>query len=376
MVVQIEHQVVGLLVDAVSDILTVDRSGIQPTPDVASDDGQAVRPRGAGHRRPDDQPDRARPRSAAARKARRHDAGATSRDREATGSRAPRAGEFVMTGSDFRQIAAMLHADAGIYLPKSKATLVYSRLAKRLRALGLKVFATIARSSPSADGADERQADARGADDQRHRASSASRTISNICATQVLPPLVERRARGGASASGRRPVRTAPNPIRSALTLLSLMPDAAVLRHQGSRHRHRSQHGRRGRARRLSATAPLQPVPADLRQRWFAPARDDDGKAWSVADEALRSIVAFRELNLIGDWPMRGKFDAIFCRNVVIYFEETTQARVWSRFAPLLAPRRPALHRPFGTADGGRRGPVRRRRHHDLSPERRERAPK
>ena len=54
-----------------------------------------------------------------------------------------------------------------------------------------------------------------------------------------------------------------------------------------------------------------------------------------VSDE-VRALVTFNELNLIGDWPMKGQFSAIFCRNVAIYFDDDTQSRLWSRFAPLL----------------------------------------
>jgi chemotaxis protein methyltransferase CheR len=49
-------------------------------------------------------------------------------------------GEFAFTTADFKKIAALLYAQAGISLPETKATLVYSRLAKRLRALGMKTF--------------------------------------------------------------------------------------------------------------------------------------------------------------------------------------------------------------------------------------------
>ena len=79
----------------------------------------------------------------------------------------------------------------------------------------------------------------------------------------------------------------------------------------------------------------LSPVPASGRKH-FAPVAGAPGQF--SADASLRRLVSFRELNLIGDWPMRGKFDVIFCRNVVIYFDDATQERVWGRFTPILNP--------------------------------------
>jgi chemotaxis protein methyltransferase CheR len=79
----------------------------------------------------------------------------------------------------------------------------------------------------------------------------------------------------------------------------------------------------------------VQPVPADLRNRWMT--RDRDAGTWQVSPD-LRSIITFNALNLMGDWPMRGAFDAIFCRNVAIYFDNPTQVRLWARFRRVLAP--------------------------------------
>jgi len=51
----------------------------------------------------------------------------------------------------------------------------------------------------------------------------------------------------------------------------------------------------------------------------------------------LRSLVTFKPLNLLADgWPLDGQFDAIFCRNVMIYFDKPTQRTILSRFVPLM----------------------------------------
>ena len=54
--------------------------------------------------------------------------------------------------------------------------------------------------------------------------------------------------------------------------------------------------------------------------------------------QAAHELVAFKQLNLITEWPMKGPFDAIFCRNVAIYFDKPTQGMVFGRFGKLLAP--------------------------------------
>lgn len=53
--------------------------------------------------------------------------------------------------------------------------------------------------------------------------------------------------------------------------------------------------------------------------------------------QAVRNLVSFKPLNLMSDWPLRGPFDAIFCRNVAIYFDRPTQARLFERLGEKLA---------------------------------------
>lgn len=60
------------------------------------------------------------------------------------------------------------------------------------------------------------------------------------------------------------------------------------------------------------------------------------GEDFFRVKENLRSLISFKELNLLKEWPMKQSFDAIFCRNVVIYFDAETQASLWPRFHNIL----------------------------------------
>ncbi|MGO9132976.1 MAG: CheR family methyltransferase [Methylovirgula sp.] len=245
-------------------------------------------------------------------------------------------GEFPMTAADFRQIATMLHADAGIHLPESKATLVYSRLAKRLRALGLKSFRDYCELiSDQSGGADERQQMLAALTTNVTRFFREPHHFEHL-RKEVLPPLIDVAKRGGRVRIWSAACSNGAEPYSIALTVLSVLPNASSLDVKILATDIDPNMIAEGSAGRYDDGA-LQPVPSDLRLRYFTASRGDEGKSWQ-ANDALRSLITFRELNLIGNWPMRGKFDAIFCRNVVIYFEDATQAKLWTRFVPHLAP--------------------------------------
>jgi chemotaxis protein methyltransferase CheR len=243
-------------------------------------------------------------------------------------------GEFLFTLNDFRAISAMLHGDTGIDLPESKATLVYSRLAKRLRLLGLESFRDYCKLVDGNDGADERVLMLAALTTNVTRFFREPHHFEHL-KTKVLPPLIQKAKAGGKVRLWSAACSSGQEPYSMALTLLSLLPDAANYDIKILASDIDPKIVAEAREGVYSASA-LEPVPAGMRDRWFTQVQGHRGeKSWSAKSE-LHNLISFRELNLIGTWPMKGKFDAIFCRNVVIYFNDDTQARVWSRFTPLL----------------------------------------
>lgn len=82
----------------------------------------------------------------------------------------------------------------------------------------------------------------------------------------------------------------------------------------------------------------LVDIPAELRRQYFESGSDGSRDRFRARPE-LGRLIAFRQINLIADsWPIHAKFDLIFCRNVLIYFDRDTQIRIVSRMADLLAP--------------------------------------
>jgi chemotaxis protein methyltransferase CheR len=78
----------------------------------------------------------------------------------------------------------------------------------------------------------------------------------------------------------------------------------------------------------------VQPIPPKFRRKYVTEQPDGRGSM----SKTLRSLITFKPLNLLDDWPVHGPFDVVFCRNVVSYFDKPTQRRLFDRYADVLRP--------------------------------------
>ena len=240
-------------------------------------------------------------------------------------------GEFAFTIGDFRKIAALIYQMAGITLPEAKATLVYSRLAKRLRTLGLRSFSEYCELVESNAGEVERGSMLTALTTNVTRFFREPHHFEHLRKT-VIEPLAPAIRAGRRLRIWSAGCSTGQEPYSIALTLLDVIPEAARLDVKilaTDIDRNVIATARQG----IYTEDLLEGVSLAQRDRWLE--RTSGG--WEVGP-AARSLVSPRELNLMAQWPMAGQFDVIFCRNVVIYFDEPTQERIWSRYASKLVP--------------------------------------
>ena len=81
----------------------------------------------------------------------------------------------------------------------------------------------------------------------------------------------------------------------------------------------------------------LDGIPIHLRNKYFSKGNGKNINSVKVS-EKLMELITFKQLNLLDEWPMKGPFDIIFCRNVIIYFDKETQLCLFRRYFDLLAP--------------------------------------
>ena len=239
-------------------------------------------------------------------------------------------GEYPLTRRDLAEIAAMIYSDAGISLNESKASLVYSRLSKHIRALGLPGFRDYCQlvSSPAGSAARREMLS--------HLTTNFTRFFRENhhfehLRDEVLPGLLARAKAGGRVRIWSAACSDGQEPYSIALTVLALMPNAAdfdfkilatdidpkIL----------------GLARAgVYDEAALETVSPAMRKQWFQEVEVQGRRKFQI-DDRVKRLITFNELNLMAQWPFKGTFDVIFCRNVVIYFDEPTQVKIWSRFA-------------------------------------------
>lgn len=239
----------------------------------------------------------------------------------------------MISDSDFVQLTTLIRERTGIFLPPGKKPLLAARLSERIRALGLASYAEYHQHVLAAGSAElSRMTDAVCTNETRF-----FRDTEQL--DHIERKLIPRWAK---APEGKRRIRvwsagcsTGEEPFTIAMLLLARLPvdqgfSIEVLASDIS-----GQALDRARAARWS-TQRMQEIPEAYRQRFF---EVDPGTGDHAPTPELRNVVRFQRFNLY-DWyyPVTGKFDLIFCRNVLIYFDTETRAGVTRRLVERLAP--------------------------------------
>jgi chemotaxis protein methyltransferase CheR len=247
---------------------------------------------------------------------------------------APRAREFAFGNEDFEALRKLVKDLTGINLSDQKRELVYGRLARRLRTLGLRTFAEY-RDLLSSDGG-------------REISELCNAITTNLTAffreghhfdylrEQVLKPLAAQSAATRRVRIWSAGCSTGEEAYSLAMTVIEALPDlprwdvkilATDLDSDVLERAHRGVYA----ADRVRALGPQR------LSRFFVERRAREGLCYEVAPE-LTALITFKQLNLMHHLPMKGPLDAIFCRNVVIYFDKDTQRELFARVAYLQRP--------------------------------------
>ncbi len=231
---------------------------------------------------------------------------------------------------EFRIIAGIVYDVAGIKLATGKEGLVRARLQKRLRALELDAFGPYVALVQSPGGKGEL---AEMVDLLTTNKTDFFREPAHFTYLQehVIPGWA---ARGGPVRIWSAGCSTGAEPLTLAIVLAEQLP-ARVFQEVRILATDLSAHILRHAVSGTYDDDQLAGVPEPLRKKYFEGVSGPRGALWK-AKPVLMQRIKYARLNLMGQWPMKGPFDAILCRNVMIYFDKPTQERLVQRFSTLL----------------------------------------
>lgn len=234
--------------------------------------------------------------------------------------------DFLLTERDFEKVRALIHKRAGISLGSHKREMVYSRLARRLRSLQLSDFGSYLSLLEADDHSDEWE----------YFTNALTTNLTSFFREAHHFPLLAEHAKkvGRPYSVWCAAASTGEEPYSIAITLAEALGDRAGTVLATDIDTQVLAKARAG----VYTTEQVARLSQERLKRFFLKGTGARAGAVKVKPD-LASTIAFEPLNLLApDWGIREKFDAIFCRNVMIYFDKPTQGRILERFAPLLKP--------------------------------------
>jgi chemotaxis protein methyltransferase CheR len=242
--------------------------------------------------------------------------------------------EFAFSEEDFNSLRTLVRKHTGISLSDAKRELVYGRLSRRLRALGIDSFRDY-RNLLTADPEGQEMVEFCNAITTNLTSFFRESHHFDYLREQVLlalgtrPPGQRLRIWSAGCSTGEEPYSIAmtvreslPQASRHDIRILATDLDSDVL-----------SRGRTG----VYAEDRIKGMSRARLSSFFREQIDGGLVRWTVTAD-LRELITFKQLNLMHELPMRGPFDVIFCRNVVIYFDKDTQRDLFRRFAQLQRP--------------------------------------
>lgn len=235
--------------------------------------------------------------------------------------------EFAFTSADFERVRKLIYQHAGISLSPVKQDMVYSRLARRLRATGLDSFGDYLALLEKGD-----------KDEWEKFVNSLTTNLTSFFREphhfpilaehlKTLPTSSPIKIWCSAASTGEEPYSIAMTAVETfgnfnvPVSIMASDLDTSVL------------------ATAEKGVYPLdrvEKISPERMKRFFLKGSGSQEGFVCVRPE-LRRLITFQRLNLLDpNWPLRGPLDVIFCRNVMIYFDKPTQYKILSRFAPLM----------------------------------------